>query len=282
MSSFRLEWSEFETNIRQSFKELRDNQNHFDVTLATDDDHQFQAHKIILSAGSDFFNKILTRTKHSNPFIYLKGIKKVQLEQVLDFLYNGETNIAEEELKTFLEAAQEMEVKGLQNYVDGIDIPDQVEQSLSAPEEVIYKANYNIKEESVDISFSEDSSLAQSQEDTLVNTETDTDLDIQIQTMMVRNEGQWKCKVCMKTFRDRCTLKRHAETHIESVSHTCHICNKISSTRRALRDHIANIHSGQLFDCDVCGKTGMTRNGFYKHSKKHMFSDPPKFGDECL
>ena len=180
MSSFRLEWSDFETNIRQSFKKLRDNQNHFDVTLATDDDHQLQAHKIILSAGSDFFNKILTRTKHSNPFIYLKGIKKVQLEQVLDFLYNGETNIAELELKTFLEAAKEMQVKGLQNYVDGNDIPDHAEQSLSAPEEVIYKANYNIKEESVDISFSEDSSMAQSQEDTFMT--TGTDLDIQIQT----------------------------------------------------------------------------------------------------
>lgn len=85
----------------------------------------------------------------------------------------------------------------------------------------------------------------------------------------------------MKSFRDRCTLKRHAEMHIESVSYTCHICNKISSTRRALGDHIANIHSGQLFDCDVCGKTGMTRNGINKHSKKHIFSDLPKIGDEC-
>ena len=100
--------------MRASFRELRVDQSHFDVTLATDDDHQIEAHKIILSAGSEFFNNIFRKTKHSSPFIYLKGIKRVELEHVVDFLYNGEAHIAQEELKNFLETAQELQVKGLQ------------------------------------------------------------------------------------------------------------------------------------------------------------------------
>ena len=68
---FCLKWSHFETNIRQSFKELREDQNQFDVTLATDDGYQIQAHKIILSAGSLFFGKIFAKTHHPHPFIYL-------------------------------------------------------------------------------------------------------------------------------------------------------------------------------------------------------------------
>merc|ERR1719186_2238816 len=84
MEKFCLRWNEFETNIRESFRELREEQNHFDVTLATDDGHQIEAHKIILSAGSNFFSKILRQTKHSSPFIYLKGINRVELEYVID------------------------------------------------------------------------------------------------------------------------------------------------------------------------------------------------------
>merc|ERR1719427_314555 len=93
MEKFCLRWNEFETNIRDSFRELREDHSHFDVTLATDDGHQIEAHKIILSAGSRFFSDILRKTKHPSPFIYLKGINKIDLEYVVDFLYNGEAYV---------------------------------------------------------------------------------------------------------------------------------------------------------------------------------------------
>ena len=54
INKFYMRWSGFEKNIRDTFRELRE-ENHFDVTLACDDGHQIQAHKIILSSGSQFF-----------------------------------------------------------------------------------------------------------------------------------------------------------------------------------------------------------------------------------
>ena len=237
-----LEWSDFETNIRQSFRELREDQIHFDVTLATDDDFQIQAHKVIISSGSHFFNRILIKNKSPYTCIYLKGIKKALLKHVMDFLYNGETTIAQDELENFLEAAHELQVKGLEKYVENQDLS--IEQ----------KPKSETKDEMKEDSLSSSSVL-------------DIQIEAELEILMEKKEGIWMCKNCGKTAKDKSLLKRHAETHIQGVQHTCHLCKKISSTRIQLKGHIANMHSGISFDCDMCSKTGMTKNGFYKHKK---------------
>jgi hypothetical protein len=114
MDKYCLKWNEFESNIRESFRNLREEQRLFDVTLATDDGHHFKAHKIILSAGSNFFSDIFMKTDHNNMLIYLKGTSSAELEHVLEFLYNGEANITQAELQHFLETAQDLQIKGLQ------------------------------------------------------------------------------------------------------------------------------------------------------------------------
>ena len=50
---FCLKWNDFENNISVAFRELRDDKDFFDVTLACDDE-QIQAHKVILSASGTF------------------------------------------------------------------------------------------------------------------------------------------------------------------------------------------------------------------------------------
>ena len=69
MEKYCLKWNEFEGNIRQSFRKLREEERLFDVTLATDDGQHIQAHKMILSAGSDFFSDIFIKTNHNNLLI---------------------------------------------------------------------------------------------------------------------------------------------------------------------------------------------------------------------
>ena len=68
---FCLRWNDFETNISSAFKEIREEKDFFDVTLACDDD-QIQAHKVILSACSPFFRTVLKRNRHEHPLLYLK------------------------------------------------------------------------------------------------------------------------------------------------------------------------------------------------------------------
>jgi len=109
---FCLRWNDFETNISSAFQELRDDKDFFDVTIACDDE-QLQAHKVILSACSPFFRNILRRNPHQHPLLYLKGVKYTDLQSVLNFMYHGEVNIAQEELNSFLAVAEDLKVKGL-------------------------------------------------------------------------------------------------------------------------------------------------------------------------
>ena len=109
---FCLRWNDFETNISSAFKELREDKDFFDVTLACDDD-QVQAHKVILAACSPFFKKVLRRNRHEHPLLYLKGVKYNELLAVLNFMYHGEVNVAQEELNSFLAVAEDLKVKGL-------------------------------------------------------------------------------------------------------------------------------------------------------------------------
>jgi len=109
---FCLRWNDFETNISVAFKELREEKDFFDVTLACEE-NQVKAHKVILSACSPFFRSVLRTNPHQHPLLYLKGVRYQDLLAVLSFMYNGEVNVAQEELNTFLTVAEDLRVKGL-------------------------------------------------------------------------------------------------------------------------------------------------------------------------
>jgi len=109
---FCLRWNDFESNISDAFKDLREQKDFFDVTLACDDS-QIEAHKVILSACSPFFRNILRRNPHQHPLLYIKGVKYKELVAVLNFMYMGEVNVVQEELNSFLVVAEELRVKGL-------------------------------------------------------------------------------------------------------------------------------------------------------------------------
>jgi len=109
---FCLRWNEFQSKVSNAFKELREEKEFFDVTLACGDG-QVEAHKVILSACSPFFRDILRRNPHQHPLLYLKGVKFHEMVSLLDFMYQGEVNVGQNELSSFLSVAEELKVKGL-------------------------------------------------------------------------------------------------------------------------------------------------------------------------
>jgi len=120
---FCLSWNDFESNISLSFRELREEKDFFDITLSCGDE-QIQAHKLILSACSPFFRSVLKKNVHQHPLLYLKGVKFRDLQAVLNFMYHGEVNVAQEELNSFLAVAEDLKVKGLtQNNQSGQKSP---------------------------------------------------------------------------------------------------------------------------------------------------------------
>ena len=109
---FALRWNDFESNICQAFKSLRNERELCDVTLACEDDHELEAHRVILASCSPFFAKIFKRYK-DKPLLYLKGVSSHQLQSVLTFMYLGQVSVAQDDLASFLAAAEDLQVSGL-------------------------------------------------------------------------------------------------------------------------------------------------------------------------
>jgi len=109
---FCLRWNDFESNISVAFREIREEKDFFDCTLSCGA-RQIQAHKLILSACSPFFRSTLRQNPHPHPLLYLKGVEFTDLQAVLNFMYHGEVNVAQEELNSFLSVAEDLQVKGL-------------------------------------------------------------------------------------------------------------------------------------------------------------------------
>ena len=109
---FNLKWNDFDKNFNCSLQDLRGEKELEDISLVSDTE-QLGAHKVVLAASSTFFRTIITRNPHSHPLVYIKGITANNIKYVLDFIYNGEVNVAQEDLNSFLTAAEDLKIKGL-------------------------------------------------------------------------------------------------------------------------------------------------------------------------
>ena len=96
MEKLCLQWNDYKENTIGAFANLREDADFADVTLACEDGEQVEAHKVILATSSPFFQTLLKRNKHPHPLIYMRGMKSDDLLAIVDFLYNGEANIFQE------------------------------------------------------------------------------------------------------------------------------------------------------------------------------------------
>jgi len=109
---FCVRYNNFQTNMTEALKNVMTN-NHFnDVTLVCKDG-QVKAHQLILSTCSAFLNEILSRNPHPHPLLYLHGLQIDDLRNLVTYMYLGEVNVEKECLNSFLQAASDLEVKGL-------------------------------------------------------------------------------------------------------------------------------------------------------------------------
>ena len=88
-----LQWDEFQSSIKTSLTNLRKTEDYSDITLACEDGQQIKAHRIILSSSCFFFRDLLQKNSHSNPLVYMRGIKHRELSSIIDFIYHGEAKV---------------------------------------------------------------------------------------------------------------------------------------------------------------------------------------------
>ena len=94
-------------NISSSLSDLYTETCSTDVTLVSDDQIPFQAHKFVLGASSPVMKNLLLDNPHSHPLIYLRGVKQQELGSILQFIYHGEAAIHLDSINMFLENAKD-------------------------------------------------------------------------------------------------------------------------------------------------------------------------------
>ena len=107
-----LKWNDFNSNIQNTFQSLRFEESLSDVTLICGNEF-INAHKLVLSASSDFFQNIFRKCQKDHPLIVLNSTAMSEMSSLLDFIYNGEVKIDHENLHSFLEIGNSLKIKGL-------------------------------------------------------------------------------------------------------------------------------------------------------------------------
>ena len=113
---FCLKWNDFSSNVSKSFGLFRTADYLHDVTLVSDDYKQVSAHKLVLSACSEYFRNIFKNNHTKNIhhlLLCLDGISSTDLENIVDYIYNGEIQIYQDNLDRFLTIAQRFRLEGL-------------------------------------------------------------------------------------------------------------------------------------------------------------------------
>jgi len=83
-----------------------------DCTLAAEG-QCLQAHKVVLSACSPYLETLLSQHYDKHPILLLKDVKYYELQAMMDYMYRGEVNVAQDKLGMFLKAAESLQIKGL-------------------------------------------------------------------------------------------------------------------------------------------------------------------------
>lgn len=126
---FSLKWTNYTNHITNAFDSLRSKEDFCDVTLSCEG-RKIRAHKVLLSACSTYFKEIFKENPCQHPVIIFKNVKYDDLFSIVVYMYQGEVNIEQEALPTFLHTAEMLSIQGLteDDTSDKIIIPPQPPQ----------------------------------------------------------------------------------------------------------------------------------------------------------
>ena len=252
-----LKWNDFQENVNAAFGSLREDNEFADVTLACEDGQQIEAHKVILAASSPFFQNLLKRNQHPHPLIYMKGFKFEDLLAIVDFLYNGEANVFQENLDSFLANAEELKLKGLMGQTEDVEKKREHNETDPTHLQIDTKPFYKRKRSNTNTERLQ-TNLQPNWDEQPLNNERRLaipnvlsgdlqELDEKVKSMMEKTNKQmpsgtkmayvYICNVCGKEGAG-IAIRDHIEAkHLEGVSLPCNHCEKTFRSRMVLRRH---------------------------------------------
>ncbi|XP_043284426.1 protein bric-a-brac 2 isoform X2 [Venturia canescens] len=126
-----LRWNNYQSNMTSVFHQLLQTEAFVDVTLACNE-ASLKAHKVVLSACSSYFKKLLLSNPCKHPTIIMpQDVCFNDLKFIIEFVYKGEIDVSQAELQSLLKTADQLKIKGLCEVPESREGPPSV--SLSSP-----------------------------------------------------------------------------------------------------------------------------------------------------
>ncbi|XP_025268185.1 zinc finger and BTB domain-containing protein 14-like isoform X1 [Camponotus floridanus] len=110
--TFNLTWNNHLANLSGLFEALYKSGSLTDATLACQGG-MLRAHRLVLAACSPYFERVFKEHYGEQPILILKGVAVEEMECLLDFMYRGSIDVAEEHLPSLIKTATDLEIRGL-------------------------------------------------------------------------------------------------------------------------------------------------------------------------
>ena len=243
---YTLNWSTFSDHLQLMFKDLYEEEKHSDVTLVCDDQTQFKAHKIVLSACSSVFKKIIDNIPSQHPLIYLRGIQSYEIESILQYMYLGEGKLYYERMAELIKVAKDLEVKEISK---GVEIPNM--------EDVVM----------------EETIMDEEDQKTDEDDESEQTPEIKIRQRQPRSQissdaKSTECPECGKEFTKKSHMLTHYRSIHEGIKYPCNQCDYQATQQGDLQRHIQSKHEGIKYPCNQCDYQATTQSNLQTHIKR--------------
>ena len=170
------------------------------------------------------------------------GAVSINLGFILDYIYHGEVNLYQEQLDSFLESAQKLEIEGLigmseegteqnmQHHNEMEQETQNVYYTTEAKQIVRIDNNLEVKTQR---HYSSSSDVARID----VTSLTTEEIERKIKEQYKKIDGDWTCITCDYTSPKQYNVRKHVEKHIDGLSYSCDLCNKEFRLSNSLHNH---------------------------------------------
>lgn len=110
-----LKWHSFPSHLAVSLDTCYEKQQFVDLSLVCKDGTILKCHKMVLANSSSFFRRLLVANEHPHPMIILHDIEADDLKTIINFMYCGEIQVVQSEVRRLLKLAEILEVTGLRH-----------------------------------------------------------------------------------------------------------------------------------------------------------------------
>ena len=264
----------FEKHVLSMLDESFIFSNFTDVTLVSDDNKHFLAHKSVLSTSSPVLSEILKNNPDQETFIIFKNVCQKVLRSLLDYIYLGTANISQDIYQEFISIGKELQILGLgedkvfngelEYGIEDIDIISTI--SFSGMQ--LDQKEKDILQDYCEKEYNENSLKKENSSDSIELTDlTQTNLqqinDMKMQECVYKSNSKqrkFKCDVC-EYKAGRSKLKEHKRTKHLGITYPCDKCDFKASSRSSFHQHIKVKHEGIRYKCKHC-RTDFTARSY--------------------